>query len=287
MEAKREASWVIRVRLNRGGPMMKRMLSLVMVTCLIGAVCPGCSSGDKDVEASNRVAEDAIVLNEEAEAGVPAVSESGRQKGTDEAEDVAAYPTPAPVTEESRTPRDAAAGDGRPRVAMKTSLGTIVIELYPTEAPATVANFLNYVDKGYYDGLIFHRVIPDFMIQGGGFTPDFKERETGLDAPIENESANGLPNEPGTIAMARTGDPHSATSQFFINVADNAALNHGQTLDGWGYTVFGKVIEGMEVVDAIKDVPTKTSRMNPNEKSQPLDPPMIEKVERVNGEKAE
>jgi len=143
-----------------------------------------------------------------------------------------------------------------PRVELKTGLGSIVLELYPDKAPKSVANFLQYVNDGFYDGTIFHRVIDGFMIQGGGFTPDFDQKETR--EPIENEAANGLQNTTGTIAMARTGDPHSATAQFFINVADNDFLNHtAPTPQGWGYAVFGKVVEGMDVVDKIRQVATE------------------------------
>lgn len=143
-----------------------------------------------------------------------------------------------------------------PRVELKTSLGSIVLELYPDKAPKSVANFLQYVNDGFYDGTVVHRVIDGFMIQGGGFTPDFDQKETR--EPIENEAANGLQNTIGTIAMARTGDPHSATAQFFINVADNDFLNHtAPTPQGWGYAVFGKVVEGMDVVDRIRQVSTE------------------------------
>jgi cyclophilin family peptidyl-prolyl cis-trans isomerase len=143
-----------------------------------------------------------------------------------------------------------------PRVELKTSLGNIVLELYPDKAPKTVANFIQYVNDGFYSGTIFHRVIDGFMIQGGGFTQDFDQKETR--EPIENEAANGLQNKTGTIAMARTGDPHSASAQFFINVADNDFLNHtAPTPEGWGYTVFGKVVEGMDVVDKIRQVATE------------------------------
>ncbi len=138
-------------------------------------------------------------------------------------------------------------------VVMETSKGTIKIELDAEKAPNTVANFVKYVEKGHYDGLIFHRVIPNFMIQGGGFTPDMNQKAT--DAPIKIESKNGLKNVRGSIAMARTGDPNSATSQFFINLIDNSFLDYpGQ--DGYGYTVFGKVTDGMDAVDAIAKAPT-------------------------------
>jgi peptidyl-prolyl cis-trans isomerase B (cyclophilin B) len=142
-----------------------------------------------------------------------------------------------------------------PVVAMETSKGTIKIELYPDKAPITVKNFLQYVRDKHYNGLIFHRVIPNFMIQGGGLEPGMKERKAG--APIKNESANGLSNKRGTIAMARAIAPDSATSQFFINVKDNDFLDKAKMQDNAGYCVFGRVIEGMDVVDKIKDVPTR------------------------------
>jgi len=140
--------------------------------------------------------------------------------------------------------------------SMKNTMGKIVIELYQDKAPETVENFLNYCQSGFYKGTIFHRVIPNFMIQGGGLTPDLTKKETG--EPIPNEADNGLENKRGTIAMARTGDPHSATAQFFINTADNAQLNfRAKNKSGWGYCVFGKVVEGMEVVDQIAKIETK------------------------------
>lgn len=142
-----------------------------------------------------------------------------------------------------------------PIVVMKTNMGDMEIELYPQKAPVTVKNFLNYVEQGYYDGLIFHRVIPDFMIQGGGFSQCMDQKET--NAPIKIESDNGLKNEKGTIAMARTNDPNSATSQFFINVADNDFLNFREpSIQGYGYAVFGKVVKGMETADKIAGVKT-------------------------------
>jgi cyclophilin family peptidyl-prolyl cis-trans isomerase len=139
-----------------------------------------------------------------------------------------------------------------PRVTLETSKGKIVIELDPEKAPKTVDNFLLYVRAGHYDGTVFHRVIPGFMIQGGGYDADGQERPTR--PPVQNEAANGLTNDRGTIAMARTNDPDSATAQFFINVADNASLNHRG--GSAGYAVFGKVVEGMTVADAIVAVPT-------------------------------
>jgi len=144
-----------------------------------------------------------------------------------------------------------------PQVVMETSKGDIVLELYLDKAPLTVKNFLDYIDAGFYSGTVFHRVIPGFMLQGGGFSRDMQKKSTLI--PVKNEAFNGLKNDRGTIAMARTQDPHSASSQFFINTVDNAFLNHkSQTTAGWGYAVFGKVIKGMEVVDAISKVQTGT-----------------------------
>lgn len=155
-----------------------------------------------------------------------------------------------------------------PQVVIETSKGTIVLELDPVKAPGTVENFLAYVEAGFYDGTIFHRVIPNFMVQGGGFDANMSKKDTR--APIQNEADNGLKNDKGTVAMARTNDPHSATAQFFINHTDNDFLNHtAKNPRGWGYAVFGKVIEGLDVVDAIaavktgvhsgmRDVPTET-----------------------------
>jgi peptidylprolyl isomerase/peptidyl-prolyl cis-trans isomerase B (cyclophilin B) len=148
----------------------------------------------------------------------------------------------------------AAGQPANPRVLIETSKGNITVEVFPAQAPQSAGNFLNYVKTGYYDGLVFHRVIPGFMIQTGGMTADMAEKPKG--APIPNEADNGLKNLRGTLAMARTGDPHSASSQFFINVADNAFLNHrGKSVAGWGYAVFGQVVDGMDVVDAIVAVP--------------------------------
>lgn len=142
-----------------------------------------------------------------------------------------------------------------PSVRMSTSLGEVEMELYADKAPISVKNFLGYVDSGFYNGTIFHRVIPNFMNQGGGFEPGMKQKETG--APITNEADNGVKNTLGTLAMARTGDPHSATAQFFINTADNGFLNHtAKTGRGWGYAVFGKVTKGMDVVMKIAGVKT-------------------------------
>ena len=141
------------------------------------------------------------------------------------------------------------------KVALNTNQGRIVLELDAAKAPKTVANFVEYVNSGHYNGTIFHRVIDGFMIQGGGFDEKMKQKSTGT--PIQNEADNGLKNDIGTIAMARTGDPHSATAQFFINVGNNGFLNHsGKNPQGWGYAVFGKTVEGMDVVNKIKGVAT-------------------------------
>lgn len=156
-------------------------------------------------------------------------------------------------------------------VKLHTSKGIITIELNADKAPVTVKNFLDYVNSGFYNGTVFHRVIGNFMIQGGGFEPGMKQKKT--NPPIKNEAANGLKNDIYTIAMARTGDPQSATAQFFINVKDNGFLNYpGQ--DGWGYCVFGKVVEGKEVVDAIAKVKTGSQDM-------PLEDVIITKAEVV------
>ena len=142
-----------------------------------------------------------------------------------------------------------------PQIKFETSLGNFTAELDAAKAPNTVKNFVSYVQAGFYDGTIFHRIIPNFMIQGGGMNPDMSEKAN--NAAIENEADNGLKNEKGTLAMARTNDPHSATSQFFINAKDNTFLDHtGKNPQGWGYAVFGKVIEGIEVVEAIEKVKT-------------------------------
>lgn len=158
-------------------------------------------------------------------------------------------------------------------IKLHTNHGVIALELDAAKAPKTVANFEQYVKDGFYDGTIFHRVIGGFMIQGGGFEPGMKQKAT--QAPVENEANNGLKNEVGTIAMARTSDPHSATAQFFINVADNDFLNYpGQ--DGWGYCVFGRVVEGMDVVNKIKGV--KTSRAGFHQ-DVPVEDVVIERAE--------
>jgi peptidyl-prolyl cis-trans isomerase B (cyclophilin B) len=148
---------------------------------------------------------------------------------------------------------NATAPAAHPRVTLDTTMGKIVIELYPDKAPKTVANFLAYVKSGHYDNTMFHRVIKDFMIQGGGLDASGKEKQT--NPPVHNEADNGLANDRGTVAMARTSEPHSATAQFFINLKGNSFLNYqSKSPNGWGYTVFGKVVDGMDVVDKIADV---------------------------------
>jgi len=161
------------------------------------------------------------------------------------------------------------------KVRIQTSFGAIIVELDPQRAPKTVNNFVSYVRDGFYDGTLFHRVMDGFMIQGGGFLPGMTQKPTR--PPIENEAKNGLRNERGTIAMARTSDPNSASSQFFINVVDNDFLNYtAETPSGWGYCVFGKVVDGLTVVDRIKGVPTGTRA---GHKNVPLSDVVIERME--------
>ena len=163
-------------------------------------------------------------------------------------------------------------------VMMNTTVGPMTIELDADTAPKTVENFLSYVAGGFYDGTIFHRVIDNFMIQGGGFTADMEQKST--QAPIENEANNGLKNQRGTIAMARTQDPHSATAQFFINVQDNDFLNHtGENMQGWGYAVFGKVTDGEDVLDKIRGVQTGSQA---GHQDVPVEPIIIESVAIIN-----
>ncbi len=157
----------------------------------------------------------------------------------------------------AEAPKSAPAPAKNPRVALETSKGKIVIELEAAKAPKSTENFLAYVRAGHYDGTIFHRVIDNFMVQGGGFTADMKQKPG--KAPIQNEADNGLKNDKYTVAMARTNDPHSASSQFFINTTNNTFLNHKEkSLQGWGYAVFGKVVEGFDVADVIGKTPTTT-----------------------------
>ncbi len=183
---------------------------------------------------------------------------------------LAAAQTDEPATETETEPME------YPNVILHTNHGAITVELFTDKAPKSVENFLQYARDGHYDGTLFHRVIPNFMIQGGGFDTEFKQKSTR--DPIDNEADNGLTNDRGTLAMARTNDPHSATSQFFINVTDNGFLNHrakhsGQT---WGYAVFGRVTEGMDVVDAIRQVETGSQGFHQDVPKQPV---IIERVE--------
>lgn len=169
----------------------------------------------------------------------------------------------------------ASADDQHPRVRVSTSMGDILLELDREKAPKSVENFLSYVQEGFYNGTIFHRVIDGFMTQGGGFDQNFQKKQT--HAPVENEANNGLKNLNGTIAMARTNAPHSATAQFFINVADNGFLDHrSPSPRGWGYAVFGKVVEGMDVVDKIRRTPTGSG--GPFRKDVPRTAVIIERV---------
>ncbi|MDP2242024.1 MAG: peptidylprolyl isomerase [Burkholderiales bacterium] len=166
------------------------------------------------------------------------------------------------------------ASAANPQVELATNMGRITLELFPDKAPQTVDNFLQYVKEGFYDGTVFHRIIPNFMLQGGGFTPDFNQKKTR--GPVKNEAANGLKNTIGTVAMARTSDPHSATAQFFINIADNDFLNFtAPTQQGHGYAVFGKVVKGMDVVEKIAKVATGPKAPHSD---VPLKPVIIERA---------
>jgi cyclophilin family peptidyl-prolyl cis-trans isomerase len=182
---------------------------------------------------------------------------------------------PAPASASSCTQK----GNAPMKVKLTTSMGAIVIQLDKEKAPVSVDNFVKYVEAGTYNGTIFHRVIDGFMVQGGGFTKDMQQKPT--QAPIKNEANNGLKNDNYTVAMARTGVRDSATSQFFINVKDNAFLNYsGESPQGWGYAVFGKVVEGQDVVDKIKKVPTGNKGMYQNVPNEPV---VIEKAECIAG----
>ncbi len=175
------------------------------------------------------------------------------------------------------------ADDGDPHVLLRTSEGDILLRLDRANAPLSVENFLAYVDQGHYSGTIFHRVISNFMIQGGGFDTSFNQKATR--AAIRNEADNGLKNVRGTIAMARTSDPHSATAQFYINTVDNPSLDHrAPTRAGWGYTVFGRVVEGMDTVDRIRNIPT--TRGGPFPSDVPSRTVVIESAERVEAARA-
>ena len=181
-----------------------------------------------------------------------------------------------PKAAEAAPAADVAKAPVASKVLIKTSAGDMTVELYPDKSPKSVENFLTYVNSGFYDGTIFHRVIDNFMIQGGGFTRELRQKPTR--PAIANEAKNGLSNTRGTLAMARTGDPNSATAQFFINVVDNPRLDFTSEANGatWGYTVFGKVIQGLDVVDKIKAVPT--GPQGPFKSDVPTTPVVIEKI---------
>ena len=214
---------------------------------------------------------------EEAESPEPATKALEPPKEPEEVETAKLEPPePEPKPEPKVIEKPKPKPTGPPVVVVETSMGTIKIELNPGRAPETVKNFLQYTDDKFYDGTIFHRVKKGFMVQGGGFTPDMREKSNR--DPIKNESANALANERGTIAMARTSNPHSATSQFFINHVTNTFLDRSQSGDGWGYCVFGKVIEGLDVVDAIADAKTG---MSGGHGDVPIEPVMIKSVRRA------
>jgi len=199
------------------------------------------------------------------------------QTGTAPAKPAAKAPLKtAPAKAKTAEPAVSEADKTASKVLIKTNLGDMTVELYPDKAPKSVENFLAYVNGKFYDGTIFHRVIDNFMIQGGGFTPELRQKATR--PAIANEAKNGLSNTRGTLAMARTGDPNSATAQFFINVVDNPRLDFTSEANGstWGYCVFGKVISGLDVVDKIKAVPT--GAQGPFKSDVPTTPVVIEKI---------
>ena len=253
---------------------MRLQTSLILLCgSLLTLALAGCDPGDRAASGGNAAPGNVtIVANSPAgaAANVPANAAANTPANAGaNAPATAAANTPAKTGDKQAD----AAGNKPVGVVMETSKGTIELELYPDKAPITVKNFVSYVKKGFYNGTIFHRVISTFMIQGGGFTPDMKEKPT--DPPIQNEGGNGLKNDRGTVAMARTPDPNSATAQFFINVKNNDFLNRDQAQDGAGYAVFGKVTKGMEVVDKIKSVPTtEKNRMS----DVPTDPVTIKSV---------
>lgn len=198
-------------------------------------------------------------------------SDTAKEKPGGEAETPASGET-STMSDEKET------GSGPVNVILETNKGEITVELWPDKARKTVENFLRYVDRNHYDGTIFHRVIPGFMIQGGGFTPQLEKKPTL--APIRNEAKRDVPNRTGTIAMARTSDPHSASAQFFINLKHNRNLDRGRCPDGWGYAVFGKVIDGMDVVREIAGVQTSTTK-DGRMKNVPVEPVVIREARRT------
>jgi cyclophilin family peptidyl-prolyl cis-trans isomerase len=212
---------------------------------------------------------------------LPAVAFSQTETPAKPAAKAPAKAAPAkPAAAKPKTPEapaaDVAKTAGASKVLIKTNLGDMTVELYPDKSPKSVENFLTYANAGFYDGTIFHRVIDNFMIQGGGFTRELRQKPTR--PAIANEAKNGLSNTRGTLAMARTGDPNSATAQFFINVVDNPRLDFTSEANGatWGYTVFGKVVSGLDVVDKIKAVPT--GPQGPFKSDVPTTPVVIEKI---------
>jgi peptidyl-prolyl cis-trans isomerase A (cyclophilin A) len=198
------------------------------------------------------------------------------QAGTAPAKPAAKAPAKAAPAKKAEAPPADAAKATATKVLIKTNLGDMTVELYPEKSPKSVENFLAYVNSGFYDGTVFHRVIDNFMIQGGGFTRDLHQKPT--KPAITNEAKNGLSNLRGTLAMARTGDPNSATAQFFVNVVDNPRLDFTSDANGatWGYAVFGKVTSGLDVVDKIKAVPT--GAQGPFKSDVPVTPVVIEKI---------
>ena len=240
-------------------------LSFTVIVFLLGIV--GCSSAPPEEEAAEKAPEPK--LEEPVKEPEPVETAKLEPPAPEPKAAPKVEPKPAPKPEPPKAPT-------KPVVVMETSKGTIKVELNPERAPITVKNFLEYVDDKFYDGTIFHRVMPNFMIQGGGFNPAMGEKKTR--DPIKIESDNGLANLRGTIAMARTSNPNSATSQFFINHKTNGALDKSNPRgDGWGYAVFGKVIEGLDVVDAIAAVPTGFNKGHGN---VPTEPVMIKSIRR-------
>lgn len=221
--------------------MINRFMSTALLALSIGMLAAGCG-GEQPQQQPGDVN---VVLpaGSSPPVAVPVPADPGGE----------AAPQPAPASDAPAGKPAPPAKKGAPRVVIDTSMGEIELELDPAKAPVTTANFLKYVKNGHYSGTIFHRVIADFMIQGGGFTPGMEEKPTG--EGIKNEGKNGLKNRRGTVAMARTSDPDSASAQFFINVEDNSGLDYPEP-DGFGYAVFGKVVRGMDVVDKIRAVPT-------------------------------
>ena len=257
---------------------MTKWKLLILAVLSIGLIALIGCGGSAPPEDTSKKTEEPPAKTEEPPAEPETKDDAGAAAKKEEAplETAKLEPPPAPKKE---APAPAPKVEPKnPTVIMETSMGRMKIELYQDRAPGTVKNFLQYVDAKFYDGTIFHRVIPQFMVQGGGFTPGMNEKPTR--APIQNESANGLSNLRGTLAMARTPDPHSASSQFFINLPAgqrNQFLDKAQSRDGWGYCVFGKVIEGLETIDKIAAVPTGNRG---GHQDVPVEPVVIKSVRR-------